>query len=146
MFRMIPFREEHLLGFCDQSSHKGVVRAWVDSGQAKSLEGPTSFSADWDGKILACGGIVKYWEGRGLIWVVFNEESKTSFVPLFRGIKRWLDEQPFTRIELSVPIDFPLGQRRAEMLGFELETPRARKYHVDGKDSVIYVLIKEGMA
>lgn len=143
MFKIVPFCEEHLLDFCDQPSHAGVLREWLGNGNAKRLEQTDTFSGLWGKKVLVCGGITPYWPGRGLLWCVFNEESKINFVPVFRGLRKWVREQPFSRIEVAVPLDFPIGHRRAELFGFELETPRARKYHIDGKDAAIYVLIKE---
>jgi hypothetical protein len=113
--------------------------------QLESLEKSNAVTGTVDGVPMVCGGVLPYWPGRGQVWCVFNEESKESFVPVLRGIKKFLDSVDFRRIEICVPCDEPITEtaaRRAQLLGFEIECLRAKKYLPTGEDCVLMSRVK----
>ena len=103
---------------------------------------PFSVSIFYKNELMVCGGAMAYWFNRAQIWTLFSERSKNNFLPVFRGIKRFLDFLPFKRIELSIDYGFELGCRRAELLGFKLECQRAEKYLPNGNDVTLYSLVR----
>lgn len=145
MFELIKFKEEHLRPLVGQSSNK-CLPEWFSTGLSKSLESTDSASVVYGGQVLLCGGITKYWTGRGQLWVVFNEDAaRKNFVPAFRGIKKFIDfqiENNYHRIEMSIDYGFKIGERRAKLLGFTLECARAKKYLPDGGDCTLYSLVR----
>ncbi len=141
---LIPYEKKHLLPLLDQKENLGV-RDFFLSAASDSVQTAGSFTLIIDGKTACCGGVMMYWAGRGQIWSVFNEEFKDNFVPVFRGIKKFLNEQlkTYRRLEVSIPIDYPQGVRRIEMLGFKLECALAKKFLPDGRDCSLYALVRE---
>lgn len=143
MFNLTPYKKEHLAEMLKQPINAGIADSY-NNGLAEFLEQPGSMTCFVKDKPMACGGIIPLWKGRGVVWTVFSEESKNCFVPVFRGIKKFIDEQlkEYNRIELAVPVDFLIGHKRAKLLGFKLECARAEKYLPDGTDCSLYVRVK----
>lgn len=142
MFDLVPFKKEHLEPLMLQKMN-AYLPGWVKSGQAAAMEGTYAFTGLLKGDVAACGGVVPLWEGRGQLWSIYSEAIKTNFLPIFRGMQKFLDSAPFARIEMAVPCEFELGHRRAKMLGFELECPRARHYLANGEDCSLYARIRQ---
>jgi hypothetical protein len=119
------------------------VRETFLNGLAQQVEDMTSVTGMIDGEPMVCGGVIEIWNGRGLIWTVFSEKSKHCFLPVFRGIKKFIDAQPYTRLEISIPINLKFAMRRAEMLGFKLECACAKKFLPDGTDCALYAIVRD---
>lgn len=141
MYKLIPFKKEHILPLSTEKINS-YLPEWYTSGQAELMEEAYSFTAIDGDEVMICGGINQLWNNRGHLWCIFSEKSKKNFVSAFRTIEKFLDEQPFQRVEMSVPYGFSQGHRRAIMLGFEVECERARKYLPNGEDCTLYAKIK----
>ena len=141
MFRLVPFKREHLEPLMLQKIN-AYLPQWIKSGSAAEMEKTYAFTGFLSGGVAVCGGIAHCWEGRGQLWSIFSDDTRRNFIPVFRGIQRFLDEAPYKRIEISVPCDFELGHRRARMLGFELECWNAKNYLADGTNCSLYARIK----
>lgn len=142
MFDLVPFKKEHLEPLAKQQINS-YLPEWVRTGHAASMEKTFAFTGFVSGEIMVCGGITHLWTGRGELWSIFSETCKTNFLPTFRGIQKFLDNVPYVRVETAIPCDFSVGHRRARLLGFELECPRARHYLPNGNDCSLYVRIKQ---
>lgn len=142
MHKIIPFKAEHLAPLLDQSINQDVKAVFL-GGFADHLETiGGSATGLVDGKVAVCGGVWKYWENRGQIWTVFNQDYKDNFLPVFRILKEFLDQSNYDRLEMSVPFGFEIGKRRAKLLGFTLECERARKYLPNGVDCALFARVK----
>lgn len=148
-FKLIPYKKEHILPLMSQRMNASIRDSYV-GGLAEVLEsyqGPSGSSTTGilHGKTMVCGGVIRIWEGRGCVWTVFNEESRDCFVPVFRGIRKFLAEQMkiYRRLEMAVPVSFEIGHRRAKLLGFKVECHLARKFLPDGEDCVLYALVRD---
>lgn len=144
MFKFVPYKREHVIPFLDQPSNIGIKDIFLKDN-ATQFENYNSVTGTFNDVPVFCGGILKVWEKRGFIWTVFNEDCKKNFVPVFRGIKKYLTEQQeiYHRIEVAIPVDFEIGRRRAEMLGFKIECPLARKFFSDGQDCALYAMVRD---
>lgn len=97
------------------------------------------------GWVMACGGVVEYWGGRGEAWVTLNRNPARTLADTLgtqRLIRFFLEECPFRRIEAAVEIDFRMGHRWVQALGFQLEAPCLRRYSPEGNDCSLYARIK----
>jgi len=144
-FQLIPYRSEHVMPLIEQSMNSDIRDSYV-GGLAQMLEKCGGVTGLVNGVPMVCGGVVTLWEGRGCVWTVFNEDSRRCFVPVFRGIRKFLQEQlkNYRRLEIAVPLSFEIGHRRAKMLGFKVECHLARKYLPNGEDCVLYAMVREG--
>lgn len=140
MFETVNLTKEHLLSLSEEPSNKFIFD-WMASGHADEMI-KTGVAGILNGQVMVCGGAIEQWNGRAFVWSIFSTKCKTCFLPVYRGIKRFFDTQPYTRLEFAVPINNPYGHRRALMLGFKLETPLAEKYLPNGEDCALYALVR----
>lgn len=144
LFILEPFKKEHVIPLLAQEMN-AYLRSDFEEGMAEDAEEHGSFTGFMNGKIVVCGGVYPYWSGRGGVWTMFSAECKENFVPVFRGIKVFLQEQlkTYRRIEATIPCDFTMGRRRALMLGFVLECERMKNFLPDGQDCALYALVRK---
>lgn len=143
MFEIIRFEPEHVIPLIAQPMNT-KLQHWYDSGYAAQLRQHTvCFTGRVNGEVMMCAGIAPLWKSRGYLWVVLSENIKAHSVSVYRGARKWLKVQPYNRIEMDSPVDFELGHRRAEWLGFKLEIPVAKKYLPDGSDASVYAWVRE---
>jgi hypothetical protein len=142
MYKLIPFKKDHVIPLSTESIN-AYLPNWYTSGQAEEMEQTHAFTAMKGEDVMMCGGITELWPGRGHLWCILSEKTKTDFVSAFRTINKFLKDQPYTRVEMSVPYSFSQGHRRAILLGFDVECERAKKYLPNGDDCTLYVKIKE---
>jgi hypothetical protein len=99
-------------------------------------------AVDDNGDVLAIAGIMPRWENVGLAWAWlargWRKHARRITAEMITGI----ETAPYHRIEVAVKAGFHRGERWAERLGFELETPLARKWSPDGQDFSIWVKVK----
>lgn len=142
MFEQIPFRKIHILPLLDQKINQGLRDHFLPTFADELEKEGKTITGLVNGEVMFCGGMTDYWKNRGIVWIVFNDKSKNCFVPVFRAIKNWCENHPNERIEMTVPVDDRRMQRRARMLGFELEAPLMRKFLPRGEDCMLYALVK----
>lgn len=140
---LTKYTPEHILPLLDQPMNAAIKAGYL-GGLAQLVEQFPSASVMRENEAMVCGGVIKMWEGRGYVWTVFNENAKTCFVPVFRGMHRFLREQlnTFRRLELAVPVGFEIGHRRAKLLGFKVECELAKSYLPNGEDCVLYSMVR----
>jgi hypothetical protein len=138
MIEAVKYRPEHLLALALQPSQQWLGK-YATRANAEALERCGNAIAVTDGdKVLAVAGVETYWEGRGMAWAFLAGEVKRDFVAGHRIAKRFLGSFINMRIEAFVECDFAAGHRWLKLLGFEVETPVARKYQ-NGRDCSVYV-------
>lgn len=146
-FQLAPYQKSHVLPMLEQGINANIRGQWVN-GKLVDLMAtlPSSTTVLVKERPMVCGGVIKLWENRGCLWTVFNEESKNCFLPTFRGIQSFLkvQQQTYRRLEMAVPVGFPVGHRRALALGFKVECGFAESYLPTGEDCVLYALIRKG--
>jgi hypothetical protein len=135
---IVPYKAEHLCAINAQEGQRHI-EAHVTDEHAKALEGRHSFTALFDGKPLACGGVVEHYQGR---FEASDEMSPRTFRGVHGAVKRFLDALPARRVEAYVEHSFRNGHRWMRALGFEMEAPRLRKYWPDGRDATLYVRVR----
>lgn len=114
-------------------------QAYIKDEQIPMLcQDPYSAVAIINGEPVMIGGLVVYWDGRGRLWSMFTTMEKHKFIPVFRLMKKYVDNLKIRRIELDVPYHDNTFKRRAEMLGFTKYADRARSYNVFGEDCTLF--------
>ncbi len=142
MFELIPFKKEHLYPLLEQKINYNIKNDLTHDA-ILNLERLESYTGVSENEVLCCCGLMKCWEGRALMWTVFNESCKEKFVSIFRAAKKALDSSSYNRIEMSIPYEMGFAKRRAEMLGFHLECERAKKFLPNGADASLYAWVRQ---
>ncbi len=142
MFEVVPYKHEHILPLIEQKINRFNKEFFLNGVGREFEKQGTAVTGLWNGTPVICGAINEIWENRGMVWCMFNEEVKYNFVPVFRGIKKFIEQSKFRRIEICIPCDMKQSRRRTEMLGFKLECDRAEKFLRDGTDCALYALVR----
>jgi hypothetical protein len=142
MFNRVPFKKEHALLLLEESINASAKKT-VTVKNLEHLETLDSVTGMWNDEPMCCVGVNTLWHKRGFFWSIFSEKIKYNFVPFFRHAKKSILESQYDRLEVSIPYDMEISKRRAVMLGFKLETERARKFFPDGSDAALYAWVRE---
>lgn len=143
MIEVLDYKAEHLEQMREQESML-YLRPYISDQQRKELEkSDMAYTGKVNGRVVFCAGVVSYWPGRGEAWAVLENDCRKEFYAIHRIVHRFLEVCPLRRIEATVDYDFKPGHRWAKMLGFEVEAPRLKGYMPDGRDSVLYALVRD---
>jgi hypothetical protein len=96
-------------------------------------------ATDENEAVIACGGVIEQWPGRGVSWAFLNTKMGAKMVACHRLVKRYFDICPIKRVEATVKVNFVAGHRWVRMLGFKLETPIMKSYGPNGEDHSMYI-------
>ena len=112
-----------------------------------AAHGP-AFTAECDGKVLGCGGVVVIWPGMGCCWMVLADDigshglwlSKVT-IQFMQQVKRDLK---LHRLEATALHESIRNQKWLELLGFTRENHgHARKYLSDQRSIVRYEWVED---
>lgn len=95
------------------------------------------------GRVIAVGGIIEEWAGRGRAWAILDQQSRQYFLSIHKKVKKFLKDSGINRIEADVDCDFEQGHRWVELLGFKLECESRSGFGPAGNDCSLYALMKE---
>jgi hypothetical protein len=141
--RVAKLKEEDLYWLREQPRQKHLAEI-LDDRQVKVCAAAeysyTVFSED--GRVMMCGGLVPYWNGRAGAWATFNKDCRREFIGIHRVVERFFKIAPFRRIEAPVDVDFEPGHRWVKALGFTLEAPLMKKFLPNGVDCSLYARVQ----
>lgn len=144
MFELVKFKKEHFLPLRAQSASVANLDEWIKNGRADDMEKETwNYTGLLNGEVAVVGGFAHYWAGRAHAWMIPNESFARNFIPVFRGIQQALNQQPYRRVEIAIPIGCQNWHRRALLWGFKLECALAKHYLPSGEDCSLYALVRE---
>ncbi len=118
------------------------TRKFITPEQLQELERHYAYTFRNDGKIIMCGGFIKYWEGRGEAWAHVAQDAGRHFITLTKMVRRLMQVIPLRRIESLIDVKFPQAHRWMLALGFEMEAPLLKSYFPDGRDAALYARVR----
>ena len=141
-WRLEPFDERHarlvsLTGPAERALRGVLARRDEDAGgpqafaqalesQARRMAGAgPAWSLLRGGRVLACGGAVRFWPGVGELWLWLGREAPENPVALARWARKAMRllrrREGFVRLQAHVRADNASAGRFAEFLGLERE-------------------------
>jgi hypothetical protein len=119
-------------------------RDGTQSTQALTVENATkgpAFTAEVDGKVLGCGGVVVLWPGVGACWMVLADDIGKHGLWLCKATIEFLDKATrdlkLHRLEAMALHECVRNQKWLELCGFRREeTGIARAYLADKRAAV----------
>lgn len=99
------------------------------------------WTGEHNDKVVAMGGVIPIWPGRGAAWMWMADVSGRHMVKIHRAVENFLIQSPFRRVEATVDIGFEPGIRWMKMLGFELEG-YLKAYKPDGGDVLSFARVR----
>ncbi len=142
MFKITPLEVDHINSVLNEPMNQDITW-WRESGRINVLANlPFSFAGLVNGEIVVIGGLIELWKNRAHLWTVFSKTYEKYPVATFRGMREFLEAQPFDRIEIDTPTDVEKIHRRARMLGFQLECRIARRFSERGESRTLYSWVR----
>lgn len=133
-FEVVAYRWEHLAGMTFQASQKHYA---IGEAQAKGVDNGLAWTGLFDGRPIACAGLVPIWPGRYEAWAFFCEDFPTVVFPAIHAAAiRRMNKLRARRIETPLDPTAPNAARWARLLGFEIEGTM-RGYAPDGRDMLL---------
>lgn len=140
MIQVVEFHPSHLAAMDVQPGQAYALES-IDEMDMAVLSGPGAYTVLSDDRPIICGGVLEIVPWRGLAWSFIAANLGPAFIHAHRVAKRVIESAPFPRIEMEVDCEFEEGHRWARLLGFELESPRLRKYGFGGRDVAMYARV-----
>jgi len=123
-----------------------VPDQFLDQAEINMGRGP-AFTLFYNNEVIGIGGICDFWEGVGEGWIRpiaefdrLKELAGEIYAEVDRMKKFLITECKYYRIQGTVRIDFPVGRKFAENLGFVCEGVLS-KYFEDGQDAYMMALV-----
>lgn len=109
-------------------------------GRSLEAAGP-AYTAVAGMDVIACAGIVEFWEGRSQVWALLSDQMPQYRKTIHKAVKGFLSGYRMRRLECVVDPRSEAAIRWAIRLGFHYESPM-RAYTPDGADQVMFVRIE----
>lgn len=146
VIELVKLKAEHMDGLMAQE-HMNDLRPFFNPTLAAKLEAADhSYSVIAEnGRVIACGGLSPYWNGRAEAWAVFDYKRayKKEMLAITRAVRSVFASSPFRRIECSVESAFQDGHRWAKALGFKLLASDVEAYFPTGKSASLFAIVRE---
>ncbi|MFM0501873.1 hypothetical protein [Paraburkholderia caffeinilytica] len=137
------FKPQHFLLLASHPAGAPYVRTAADAGHLAHLAANPSFSAFCGERVLACGGLLPWWNGSASAWIAVAADIGASrMLELHHIVRRLLDSRPERRISADVLTIAQNGHRWARALGFVNEG-RMRSYTPEGLDAELYARVRQ---
>lgn len=144
MIEVIQFKPEDLFAIEKRPQTAGVVIEATFEDAVRISRLPCSYSIFSEhGRLLAVGGVIPRWTGRGEGWAVFAPRVREYLPEITQVAKAILGAVEINRVEVAVACDFVKGHEWAKKLGFKLEAEKLEAYDSLGNDCAIYARIRK---
>lgn len=122
-------------------------QAEAESTLLQAAQGP-SFTAEYDGVVLGCGGVVLMWPGVGACWMMLAEDIGSHGLWLSRTTRHFLAtvkrEANLHRLEAMAMHESVRNQAWLELCGFKREQNGiAQSYLPDKRSMVRFELVED---
>lgn len=103
--------------------------------------GPSFSLISDDGIVWGCAGVSHIEGHRAAAWALIRDGIGPNFYRFHKGVRKFLDDCDYTRVEMTVDVSFVEAARWAKMLGFKVEG-YMRQYFPNGEDALLYARVK----
>ena len=142
MLRFVRATAYDVLAIKVQPAQRNALLAFGEPGADAVMRESIAHAAYLGNECIAAAGITPKWPGSATAWAVLSVEAGPHLPAITIRCAAMLSAAPFKRIEATAACDFPAAARWLKLLGFELETVRARSYTPDGQDVSIFARVK----
>lgn len=136
--KIIDFEPEHVLHITPQQ-RQSYLNLTLEYGQY--LATGACFTGVHEGRVVAIGGILPIFEGRGFLHLIVAEGMPHQWIKLYRAARRLLEAVEGDYVRLEALSTFKEADRWHELLGFEFEGV-LRKVMPDGADARSYSIVR----
>jgi RimJ/RimL family protein N-acetyltransferase len=149
MIALRPYHRGDAFLVAPRAEQEAELASWtrtLDQGDFARCAWTLVRADDESATVLACGGWSFLWEGVALAWLVLGRDADGADLRRIARLARAkLAECSARRLETTVRVDFPIGVRFLEWLGFEVEGV-LRAFGPDGASHLMMARVREGGA
>lgn len=136
---IVPFQAAHIARLKSETENEELP----DPEFLAALEEEKySYSLVQGDKVIACLGVIEWWEGRAEGWMFIGPHSLGELCYLYRAVRRFFETCPYRRVEAVVRSDFPEAQDWVKSFGFQFEG-HLTAYSPEGEDMMMFAKIRE---
>jgi len=143
--KIIDFKYEHLKGFIGRKEDKARMIFNDPKGFRQVVNNSVAYSAFDGDELVACGGVMFYRLGFGEAWFLSTPLIKKYTRQILKisryYLKMIIDEYDLYRVQATPRINWPIGYKFVERLGFRKEGI-LRKYGLNKEDCYMYGRVK----
>lgn len=136
---VVPFSRGHLERIRLQPAQEHVRAYFKDVDRFG-----TAYTALEGDEVLACAGLLPAGTHRAVVWALLGDIGPARFHRVHREVQRFLNRQPYRRVEALVDCGFDEAHRWVRLLGFDCEAERMKAYAPDGRDVALYARVRDG--
>ena len=136
--KIIEFEPEHILRIKPQKRQE-YINLTMEYGNY--LATGKCFTGVHEGNVVAIGGILDVFPGRGFLHLIVAEGMPGQWIKIYRAARRLIDAVQDEYFRLEALSTFEQADRWHEMLGFQFEGV-LRKYMPDGSDAKSYSIVR----
>lgn len=103
--------------------------------------GGMAWTAERDGRIIGCGGLLEMFPTQALAWALFSQPIGGAMTAFTRQARRAIADSRWPRIEALVRADFAEGLEWAALIGMR-QAAVLRRWGPNGTDHVLFEVIK----
>lgn len=96
-----------------------------------------AWTAERDGKVIGCGGLLQTFPTTALAWALFADDIGPAMVALTRQARWALRSSRWPRVEALVACAFPQGLEWAALIGMR-QAAVLRRWGPNGTDHVLF--------
>lgn len=135
----MPFEPWHLELLTEMTAE-----AWLGKDQrygAMLKQAGPAYTAFAGMDVIACAGAFQLWEGRAQAWSMLSVAVPQYILGVHRAVKRFLDQYPVRRVEITVDPRSEKAVAWAKSLGFSYEGTMPR-YTPQGDTMDLYARVR----
>lgn len=138
---IVPFEPWHL-DWLQRAPSQGAAFPPVTMTHARALQvaGP-SFSAFVGAHVVACAGVVEFWQGRSQVWAMVAEDLARYQEPIEEAVTRFLEGYSVRRVECVIDPRAQFALEWASRVGFVFES-EMKGYTPGGDDQLMLVRMR----
>ena len=125
----------------------GGLKGYPDADKwcKEADEDSKAFTVMYDGKMVACAGIITIMDGVGLAWALYPPNIGDYHIDPRIGkdkLKELIAKYKYRRVQATVRVDFPAGASYLRYMGFKREGTM-KMYEPDKTDAFLYAITEK---
>jgi RimJ/RimL family protein N-acetyltransferase len=141
---IVPFKREHIFPLTSRAVETfSATREELEEMSYRWDSGP-AYTAFYQGKIIACAGVMMLWRGVGQAWVIFDTViqehlRKEAYELVTPYLIQIIKDYKLHRVQAIVEVGFDIALKYALNMGFS-EEGYLNRYDSQGKDYIMLSL------
>ena len=136
---VIPFRGHHIAELDNWGAQQWMRTHFGDLDYSVYEQAGPAHTGVAGDHVVICAGLMRINDYRAIAWAFVADTLPQHMVAAHKAVSRFLERQPFKRVEAFVEPESQAAVRWVQMLGFQLECAEKPFFLPDGGTAAEYV-------